>query len=71
MLTKLLKDWVIQIIAVSATGQTDRKFLLYFMGINILLVFKKKVRFSIHFSLTNSLRFQMEASYLMNYVGGR
>ena len=71
MLTKLLKDWVIQIIAVSATGQTNRKFLLYFMGINILLVFKKKVRFSIHFSLTNSLRFQMEASYLMNYVGGR
>ena len=70
MLTKLLKDWVIQIIAVSATGQTDRKFLLYFMGINILLVFQKNVIFSISFSLTNALQFQMEASYLLNYLCG-
>ena len=46
-------------------------FLLYFMVINLLLTFKKKVRFSILFSLTNVLRFQTEASYLLNYHYGQ
>ena len=39
--------------------------------INILLTFKKKVRFSIHFSLINVLRFQTEASCLLNYHCGQ
>ena len=39
--------------------------------INLLLTFKKKVRFSILFSLTNVLRFQTEASYLLNYHYGQ
>ena len=33
----------------------------------ILLIFKKKVKFSILFSLTNDLRFQTQASYFLNY----
>ena len=42
-----------------------------FHGDKILLTFKKKVRFSIRFSLNNVLRFQTEASRLLNYHCGQ
>ena len=38
--------------------------------INILLIFKKKVKFPIHFSLTNVRQFQTEASCPLNYHRG-
>ena len=58
----MLKDWVLQILAISTTGhpskhcQMERKFpafSLYFMMMNILLIFNKKFRFSVLLSLTN------------------
>ena len=42
-----------------------------FHGDKFIVDFQEKVRFSILFSLTNVLRFQTEASYLLNYHYGQ